>query len=232
VAAEVIEGIAKGCRLAGCALVGGETAELPGFYSPGEYDLAGFVVGVVERDGLITGQTVRAGDAVIGLGSSGLHSNGFSLVRAIIDRAGAKLQDTLPGFDAPLAAVILEPTRIYVKPVLALMAQLEVRALAHITGGGLLENIQRTLPDGLGVRLQAGWPVPRIFRWLAQAGPVDPREMLRTFNMGIGMTAVVARGEAQRAVAILEEQGVAAQVIGQVVDQTTEADRVVIEGDV
>jgi phosphoribosylformylglycinamidine cyclo-ligase len=230
VAAKVVEGIAEGCRLAGCALVGGETAELPGFYTQGEYDLAGFAVGVVERDAMITGKNVKAGDAVIGLGSSGLHSNGFSLVRAIIARTGVKLDDPLPGFDRPCAATLLEPTRIYVKAVLSLAAELEVRALAHITGGGLLENIPRTLPDGLGVLLEAGWPVPPIFRWIAKAGPVDEREMLRTFNMGIGMTAVVAKESAERAISILGRQGVSAQVIGQVIKCPSEDPRVVIEG--
>jgi phosphoribosylformylglycinamidine cyclo-ligase len=136
----------------------------------------------------------------------------------------------LPGTDAPLGKLILEPTTIYVKPVLALMSELDVRALAHITGGGLLENIPRTLPSGLGVRLEAGWPVPSVFRWLAQAGPIEPREMLRTFNMGIGMTVVVPAGQAPRAVEIANGKGVAAQVIGQVVERSDGEDRVIIEG--
>ncbi len=231
-AAEVIEGIAEGCRQAGCALVGGETAELPGFYQPGEYDLAGFVVGIVERDRIITGEHVRAGDTVVGLSSSGLHSNGYSLVRAIVARVGAGFDDSLPGGDGSLGETLLTPTRIYSRPIQDLMSKVEVRALAHITGGGLKENLPRTLPDGLGVELETGWPVPPIFRWLAENGPVDPAEMLRTFNMGIGMTAVVPADQAEQALRTLNESGVSAFMIGRVVTVSEDMDRVVIEGSV
>jgi phosphoribosylformylglycinamidine cyclo-ligase len=229
-AAEVVAGIADGCVQAGAALVGGETAELPGFYHPGEYDLAGFLVGVVEKSEILTGADVAIGDAVIGLLASGLHSNGYSLARAIVERSGAPLSETPPGFAASLGRALLEPTIIYVKPVLALRREVRVKALAHVTGGGLLENVPRTLPDGLGVRLRAGWPLPPIFRWLAEKGPVAPREMLRTFNMGIGMTAVVAPGDAERAIAALERVGIGARLIGEVVAAPAEGERVVVEG--
>ncbi|MCP4675391.1 MAG: phosphoribosylformylglycinamidine cyclo-ligase [Deltaproteobacteria bacterium] len=231
-AAQVVEGIAEGCKQAGCALVGGETAELPGFYQPGEYDLAGFVVGVVERSHIVTGENVRAGDAVIGISSAGLHSNGFSLARAVVDRTGASLDEPFSGEDEPLGKTLLEPTRIYAAAIRALMGEVEVRSLAHITGGGLLENIPRTLPEGLGVRLETGWPVPPIFRWIATSGPVDPSEMLRTFNMGIGMTVVVPSDQAEKATRILVETGTPAQIIGRVEKVAPGNDRVVIEGSV
>jgi len=229
-AARVVEGIAEGCRQAGAALVGGETAELPGFYARGEYDLAGFMVGVVERDGVITGERVRPGDAVIGLASSGLHSNGFSLARKIVERSGVSLGETPDGFSSTLGRTLLAPTHIYVKPVLALHREIPILAIAHITGGGLLENIPRTIPDGLGVRLQAGWPVPPIFRWLAQHGPVEPLEMQRTFNMGVGMTLVVAADVARAAVDTLAGMGVESHVVGRVVETAPGAPRVLVEG--
>jgi phosphoribosylformylglycinamidine cyclo-ligase len=231
-AAEVIEGIAEGCRQAGCALVGGETAELPGFYQPGEYDLAGFLVGVVERSAVIDGSRVRPGDAVLGLESSGVHSNGFSLVRRVVEQSGVGLGETPTGFDRPLGRALLEPTRIYVKAVRALAARVEVRAVAHITGGGLTENIPRTLPDGLGVRLVAGWPVPRIFRWLAERGPVAPAELNRTFNMGLGMTVVVPAAAAEDATALLAERGAPCRRVGEVVPVACGEARVAIEGEV
>ncbi len=231
-AAEVIEGIAEGCRQAGCALVGGETAELPGFYQPGEYDLAGFLVGVVERSAVIDGTRVRPGDAVLGLESSGVHSNGFSLVRRVVEKSGAGLGDTPSGFDRPLGRVLLEPTRIYVKAVRALSKRVEIRAVAHITGGGLTENIPRTLPDGLGVRLVAGWPVPRIFRWLAENGPVAAADLHRTFNMGLGMTIIVPAAAAGEAVSVLAEHGAPCRQVGEVVPVACGEPRVVIEGEV
>lgn len=231
-AAEVVEGIAEGCRQAGCALVGGETAELPGFYARGEYDLAGFVVGVVDRDKVITGEKVREDDAVIGLASNGLHSNGYSLARAVVEKSGLGWDESLPGLDESLAETLLRPTQIYCKQVLALMEKVEIRALAHITGGGIVDNLPRTLPAGLGVSLTAGWPVPPVFRWLAKNGPVDEKEMLRTFNMGIGMTTIVPSDQTGNAVETLRELGIAAQRIGTVVPQEAGAPRVVIEGDV
>ena len=230
-AADVVEGIAEGCRQAGCALVGGETAELPGFYSKGEYDLAGFVVGVVDRDHVISGEGVEPNDAVIGLASNGIHSNGYSLVRAIVEKTGAPLDKPLPGFDEPLAATLLRPTQIYCKPIRRLLDEVDVRALAHITGGGLVDNVPRTLPDGLGAALTAGWAVPPIFRWLSHNGPVSREEMLRTFNMGIGMTAVVPSDKVMRAIHILRESGISAQRIGTVVEHMDESPRVTVEGD-
>jgi phosphoribosylformylglycinamidine cyclo-ligase len=231
-AAEVVSGIAEGCRSAGCALVGGETAELPGFYAQGEYDLAGFVVGVVDKSKVITGEKAKAGDAVIGLASSGVHSNGYSLVRAVLEKSGLGLSDTISGYDAPLSEVLLRPTQIYCKPVRALMEKVEVKALAHITGGGLVENIPRTLRADLSVRLQAGWPMPPVFRWLAETGPVEEKEMLRTFNMGIGMTAVIAKEDVDAALSCLEENGILAYRIGEVVPTEADKPRVVIEGKV
>ncbi len=229
-AADVISGIAEGCRRAGCALVGGETAELPGFYSPGEYDLAGFLVGVAERDRIITGERVQPGDAVIGLLSSGLHSNGYSLVRALVDRHGVRLDHPLDGTNTPLGDILLEPTRIYASAMKRLIAAVDVRAIAHITGGGLVENIPRTLPDGLGVRLEAGWPVPRIFRWIAEIGPVDSGEMLRTFNLGIGMTAIIPATATAAAIKLLNASHTPAHLIGQVVRVDDDKDRVEVEG--
>jgi len=230
--AAVVEGIAEGCRQAGCALVGGETAELPGFYAKGEYDLAGFLVGVVEKTRTISGERAAVGDAVIGLASSGVHSNGYSLVRAIVDRAGVSLEEPLPGFDEPLAQTLLRPTRIYCRAVREVIAQTDVRAIAHITGGGLVDNIPRTLRPELGVHLTAGWDVPPVFRWLASRGPVEPAEMLRTFNMGVGMTLVVPARDADRAIRVLAEQQTPAARIGTVVEVGANAPRVRIEGEV
>ncbi len=231
-AASVIEGIAEGCRRAGCALVGGETAELPGFYKDGEYDLAGFAVGVVEKSEVVDGRRVQPRDAVIGLASSGLHSNGYSLARAVVERSKVSLDEVPEGFEDTLGRALLEPTQIYVKAVRRLAKEVEVRALAHITGGGLTENLPRTLPAGMGARLQAGWSVPQVFRWIAANGPVEPTEMLRTFNMGIGMTAVVPSQDAGRAVDILAEQGVEAKIIGEIVAILDDEPRVLVEGDV
>ncbi len=231
-AAEVVEGIAEGCRQAGCALVGGETAELPGFYAQGEYDLAGFVVGVVDRDKVITGEKVCVDDAVIGLASNGIHSNGYSLVRAVVEKSGIGWDESLPGFDEPLSETLLRPTQIYSRSIRALMEKVEIRALAHITGGGIVDNLPRTLPKGLGVLLTAGWPVPPVFRWLAENGPVAKEEMLRTFNMGIGMTAIVPSDQTGAAVEALRDAGIVSQRIGTVVAHEEGAPRVVIEGDV
>jgi len=230
--AQVVEGIAEGCRQAGAALVGGETAELPGFYKAGEYDLAGFLVGVVERDAVITGEKVQAGDAVIGLESSGLHSNGYSLARKIVENAGIGFDETPADFKQTIGRALLEPTKIYVKPVVALMKTVQVRALAHITGGGLTENIPRTIPEGLGVKLKAGWHVPQIFRWLAKNGPVAPSEMLRTFNMGVGMTVVVQTQDVERAIEFLKKEGVQAAQVGEVVHISEGEARVEVEGTV
>jgi len=204
-AEQVIKGIAEGCVRAGCALIGGETAELPGFYGRGEYDLAGFCVGVVEKSRILDGARVAAGDVVIGMASSGLHSNGYSLARKVFER-------DLP---AQLVRELLEPTRIYVKDCLALREAVDVHAFAHITGGGLPGNLPRVLPPGHRAALRRGsWPVPAIFGRIQQAGNVSESEMLRTFNMGIGMCAVVARGDAARAIEFLGKRGQPACEIG------------------
>ncbi len=216
VAERVVAGIARGCAQAGCALVGGETAEMPGMYHGADYDLAGFCVGVVEKDRVIDGSRVRAGDAVVGLASSGPHSNGYSLIRKLIQDSGAGPDTVVDG--ARLFDLLMEPTRIYVKPLLALAAALELRALAHITGGGLTANIPRVLPDGLGVRLERrAWRRDPLWDWIQRAGAIEDAEMHRTFNCGIGMVAVVAPGVAAEAVRLLVAAGERAAVIGEVV---------------
>ncbi|MBK7469374.1 MAG: phosphoribosylformylglycinamidine cyclo-ligase [Betaproteobacteria bacterium] len=210
VATEVIKGIARGCELAGCALTGGETAEHPQAFVPGEYDLAGFAVGVVEKSKAIDGTTIVPGDVLLGLASSGAHSNGFSLIRRILEAAQADLRAPLPGSadGRTLGLHLLEPTRIYVKPVLALLQAVAVKGMAHITGGGLLENVHRMFPiDTVAAIDGATWPRPAIFSWLQRAGNVEEREMLRTFNCGIGMVIVVAADDAERARALLARQG-------------------------
>ncbi len=216
VAERVIAGIARGCELAGCALVGGETAEMPGMYAAGDYDLAGFCVGVVERDRIIDGSRTRAGDAVIGLVSSGPHSNGYSLIRRLVAETGAGPGTRVGG--ALLFDLLMTPTRIYVKSVLALAAVAEVRGVAHITGGGLTDNIPRVLPEGLGVRLDPrAWRRDPVWDWIQQAGRIADAEMHRTFNCGIGMVVVVPPATAEVTVARLQACGESASVIGEVV---------------
>jgi phosphoribosylformylglycinamidine cyclo-ligase len=216
-AATVIQGIARGCELSGCALIGGETAEMPGMYPAGEYDLAGFCVGVVEKAKIINGKSVAAGDVVLGLASSGAHSNGYSLVRKIMEVSKADPLAPLPGTDKPLRDTVLEPTRIYVKPVLKLMESVQVKAMAHITGGGLTENIPRVLPDGLMAQLdKSSWPRPVLFNWLQQQGNVADAEMHRTFNCGIGFVIVVAPQDATAAMAALKAQGESVYQIGRI----------------
>ena len=208
-ATKVVEGVAKGCEIAGCALLGGETAELPGFYGRGEYDLAGFCVGAVERSKIIDGRRIASGDVVIGLASSGLHSNGYSLARKVLDDAGLS-----PG---ALAEELLAPTHIYVQPVLALLRRLTVKGLAHITGGGIPGNLPRCLPSGCrAVLSERRWHRPEIFDIIAQRGRIERAEMFSTFNMGLGMIAVVAAGDAAAALKSLEEQGVAAWEVGRI----------------
>ena len=215
VAESVIRGIAEGCLLAGAALVGGETAEMPGMYHGDDYDLAGFCVGVVERDRIIDGSKTAAGDVVIGLASSGPHSNGYSLIRKLVSVAGADEKTLLDG--VTLFDRLLTPTRIYVKSMLALAARIDVRGFAHITGGGLTDNIPRVLPDGFEVVLQRrGWSRDPVFDWLAATGKIAPAEMYRTFNCGLGMVVVVAPGDADAALAQLESTGEHATVIGSV----------------
>ena len=216
-AATVIEGIATGCAAAGCALVGGETAEMPGMYAPGDFDLAGFAVGAMERGGALPAG-VAEGDALLGLGSDGVHSNGFSLVRRVAERAGLAWSDPAPFADAWLGEALLAPTRLYVTPALAAVRAGGVRALAHVTGGGLTENLPRVLPDGLGAEIDLdAWAPPPVFGWLAGAGGIVRDEMLRTFNCGIGMVAVVAADRADALAALLEAQGERVARIGRVV---------------
>jgi len=214
-AALVISGIARGCELAGCALVGGETAELPGIYTGKDYDLAGFAVGVVEKSKIIDGGKVAAGDALIGLASTGPHSNGYSLIRKVLSVSAASFKQRLG--ERALIDHLLEPTRIYVQPLLKLIESVPVHALAHITGGGLLENIPRVIPAGLSVTLDAkSWPRPVIFDWLQKQGNISEKEMYRTFNMGIGMVVCVSPADSQRTLNFLKEQGEEAWRIGQV----------------
>ena len=215
-ATEVIKGIAAGCEQAGCALIGGETAEMPGMYPVGEYDLAGFAVGVVEKSDIITGQSIAAGDVVLGLASNGAHSNGYSLVRKIIDRAQPDLDAEFDGGKS-LRDVVMAPTRIYVKPLLKLMAAKLVKGMAHITGGGITENTPRVLPANVVAQLDAGsWALPKLFQWLQAEGQVDAQEMYRTFNCGVGMVVIVAADQADAATALLQAEGETVYRLGQV----------------
>jgi phosphoribosylformylglycinamidine cyclo-ligase len=217
-AAQVVAGIARGCELSGCTLLGGETAELPGFYTPGEYDLAGFCVGIVERGEIIDGKTIAPGDALIGMGSSGLHSNGYSLARKVLI-TDHNLSMTLPphGFDKPLGEALLEPTRIYVKDVLALRQAVKVKGLAHITGSGIPGNLPRCLPDGTRAVLdERSWARPALFDFIAKMGNVARDEMFTTFNMGLGMIAVVSQADAPAAVRLLRERNVPAWEVGRI----------------
>jgi phosphoribosylformylglycinamidine cyclo-ligase len=215
VAERVIAGIVDGCVQAGCALVGGETAEMPGMYHGADYDLAGFCVGVVEKDAIIDGSKTRAGDVVLGLPSSGPHSNGFSLIRKILQLSDADIQADLQG--ARLIDRLMAPTRIYVKPLLKLMGEVSLHGLSHITGGGLVDNIPRVLPDGLEAILERrSWRREPVFDWLQQQGKIADAEMYRVFNCGIGMTVHVAANDAQRAVGVLRDAGQEALVIGEI----------------
>ena len=214
----IVKGVAEGCRRAGCALVGGETAELPDFYAPGEYDLAGFCVGVAEKSRIIDGSAVKPGDRLLGLASSGLHSNGYSLARKVVfERIGLKVGDALPGLGRTVADELLTPTRIYVKPVLDVLKAVPVRAMAHITGGGLTGNLPRVLPPGCRAVIERGsWAVPPIFTLIGESGKIAEEEMLRTFNMGIGLVLVVAREQADHCRALLASLGETAWIIGEV----------------
>ena len=227
----VVSGIAAGCREAGCALIGGETAEMPSLYADADYDLAGFAVGAVERDRVLTGADVAEGDIVLGLAASGLHSNGFSLVRQVVAESGLDYGGPAPfGPEKRLGEALLEPTRIYVRSCLAAIATGHVRALAHITGGGLVENIPRVLPGGLACRIDGGaWPVPPVFAWLGESGRVPGPEMARTFNCGIGMIAIAAAAGADAAQAALREAGEAVWPIGRVAPRAG-GDPVIIDG--
>ena len=213
VAAAVMEGIGRGCELAGAALIGGETAEMPGLYAAEDYDLAGFCVGIVEKDRLITGESVQPGDVLVALAASGPHSNGYSLIRKIVQRADTDLHGDLAG--RPLLDWLLEPTRIYVKPLLAVLRQVEVRSLCHVTGGGLVENLPRVLPDGTLARIETGsWTWPAVFSWLQEQGQVEPLEMYRTFNCGVGMVICVPSSQLADCLALLQGEGENAWVLG------------------
>ena len=230
VAAKVIDGIAKGCELAGCALIGGETAEHPGTFPEGAYDLAGFAVGVVEKDAIIDGRAIAAGDRLVGIASSGPHSNGFSLIRRIVDVAHANLDAPFDSSSIPtLGEALLAPTRIYVKPVLALREKVAVKGMAHITGGGLVLNVPRMLPENVQARLhRARWPRPPVFEWLQRSGNVGDDEMHRVFNCGIGMVLAVAAQDAGTAIATLGAHGETAYEIGEVVERSAGAPQTVV----
>ncbi|MDQ0011494.1 phosphoribosylformylglycinamidine cyclo-ligase [Luteibacter jiangsuensis] len=215
-AASVVGGIARGCELAGCALIGGETAEMPDMYPPGEYDLAGFTVGAVEKSAMNDGSSIVAGDVILGVASSGPHSNGYSLIRRILERAGSPLDTEVGG--VKLVDALMAPTTIYVKPMLELIAKVDVHGMAHVTGGGLKENIIRVVPDGLGLSIDASsWELPAVFQWLQREGNVAPEEMWRTFNCGIGFTVLLAQDQVDAAKALLAGHGLDTWVIGSVV---------------
>ncbi|MCH8531677.1 MAG: phosphoribosylformylglycinamidine cyclo-ligase [Saccharospirillum sp.] len=227
IAATVVEGIGDGCKQANCALVGGETAEMPGMYQGNDYDLAGFCVGVVEEDNILDGQRVRAGDKVIGLPSSGPHSNGYSLIRKVIETSNADLNQPLG--NGTLADALMEPTKIYVKTVLRLLANQQVNAISHITGGGFYENLPRVVPETLALRIDANqWQQPEVFNWLQQAGNIDSREMYRTFNCGIGLVLVVPAHEEEDIINQLRASGEKPVIMGIVEPRQEEA--VIIEG--
>ncbi|PJC03815.1 MAG: phosphoribosylformylglycinamidine cyclo-ligase, partial [Gallionellales bacterium CG_4_9_14_0_8_um_filter_55_61] len=213
-ATEVIKGIAAGCEQAGCALIGGETAEMPGMYPVGEYDLAGFAVGVVEKAHIITGADIAPGDVVLGLASNGAHSNGYSLVRKILERSQPDLAAKFDG-ERSLSEVIMAPTRIYVKPLLALMQSLTIKGMAHITGGGITENVPRVLPKNVVADIAStSWELPKLFKWLQKEGGVAQQEMYRTFNCGIGMVVIVAASDADAAISQLQAAGETVSKIG------------------
>lgn len=225
VAAQVVDGIGTGCELSGCSLVGGETAEMPGMYEGEDYDLAGFCVGIVEKSQILDGSNVKVGDTILALASSGPHSNGYSLVRKIIEVSGADLGMPIGG--TTLGEALLEPTRIYVKSLLELIKQTQVNALSHITGGGLLENIPRVLPDNAKAVIDcASWELPEVFKWLQKSGNVSSREMYRTFNCGTGMIVCVPADTADKALEILKSQGEEAFVIGHIAEASADEEQV------
>jgi phosphoribosylformylglycinamidine cyclo-ligase len=230
-AAQVVAGIAEGCRQAGCALIGGETAEMPGFYAEGEYDIAGFTVGVVERDEIIDGSSITVGNKLIGIGSNGLHSNGYSLARRIIfDYMELMIDSPLPGTGATVADELLTPTRIYARSIMNLLKNFRINGIAHITGGGLLENVPRVLPKGCSANIKLGsWNMPSIFSILQQAGNVEQAEMYRTFNMGIGMVLAVAKTDVDDILSRLNGLGEQAWLIGEVKTMSkSQSDQVVL----
>ncbi|MBI5643825.1 MAG: phosphoribosylformylglycinamidine cyclo-ligase [Deltaproteobacteria bacterium] len=227
----VVKGIAEGCKDAGCALIGGETAEMPGLYKPGEYDLAGFAVGVVDRKKIIDGSKIKAGDKIIGLASSGLHSNGYSLARKVIfEKLGLTVDSTPEGFNSTIGSVLLTPTRIYVKPVLKLLKTYNVLGMAHITGGGFSDNIPRVLPKGLKAVITKGaWPIPQIFTLIQSGGGIEDEEMYRTFNCGIGLVLVVRARDAEGVKKRLKALGESPYVIGEIAVKKTHEKEVVVK---
>jgi phosphoribosylformylglycinamidine cyclo-ligase len=224
-ATDIISGIARGCELAGCALTGGETAEMPGMYQGDDYDLAGFSVGIVEKANILSGDKVRQGDLLLGLASSGPHSNGYSLIRKVIETGNTDLQKDLDG--RPLGEALLAPTRIYVKSLLTLLQEIEVHAFAHITGGGITENIPRVLPEGSAAHIDTSrWERPAVFSWLQEQGNIAEDEMLRTFNCGIGMVVCIAAGDLEKARKVLETAGESVHVIGSIESSNSNQPRV------
>ncbi|MEF3310775.1 phosphoribosylformylglycinamidine cyclo-ligase [Paenibacillus sp. GYB004] len=214
----IVKGIADGCLQAGCSLIGGETAEMPGMYGEGEYDIAGFTVGIVDKKKIIDGSTIAPGDVILGFASSGVHSNGFSLVRKLLlQDKGYKLQDEVAELGGKLGDTLLAPTKIYVKPILAMLEKVTIKGMAHITGGGFLENIPRVLPEGVNAQIEYGsWPILPIFKLLQESGNVSNNDMFRTFNMGIGMVLIVPAEQADEAIRLAEENGEKAYRLGTV----------------
>ena len=230
-AEDVVAGIAEGCRIAGCALIGGETAEMPGLYGPGDYDLAGFAVGAVERTAILDGSRIAAGDAIVGLASSGPHSNGYTLIRQIVESSALDYDAPAEFAEATLGEALLTPTRIYVESALAAHRAGLLKGLAHITGGGFPENVSRILPDDAAAEIDAkSWTLPPVFRWLMRAGEIAPGDMVSTFNCGIGMIAVVGAGDAAEAARLFTETGSAAVEIGRVVERTPQLPTVTLTG--
>ncbi len=218
VVATIVKGVAEGCKMAGCSLVGGETAEMPGFYKQGEYDLAGFSVGVVDKEKMINSETIEVGDQVIGIASSGVHSNGFSLVRKIFDINEENIKENREELGMSLGEALLTPTKIYVKAILALLEKVQVKGISHITGGGFYENMPRMLKEDVSLKIQKdSYPILPIFKLIQREGNIPERDMYNTFNMGIGMAVIVKKEEAQKATEILEAQGEKAYVIGEVI---------------
>ena len=224
----VISGIAKGCELAGCSLIGGETAEMPDFYSPGEYDLAGFCVGIANKNHIIDGSSIKSGDVILGLASSGVHSNGFSLIRKVLlERKGYSLEKVPQGFNKPLGEELLTPTQIYVKPVLDILRHVSIRGIVHITGGGFYGNIPRVLPDSCNVVIHKNsWEVPPIFDLIGTEAGLDDDEMFRTFNMGVGLMLIVPETQADKAISLLNDKGMQTWTIGNITERGPNNERV------